>query len=75
MVNIPVIGPCRERVDRPFRCLYRGYRRELVRVYLTNVVQHCRLFVEEKRSKLERLIEDKARWTRYFTLQLIPLTL
>ncbi|KAF2616875.1 hypothetical protein F2Q68_00042804 [Brassica cretica] len=55
----------RERVDRPFRCLYRGYRRELVRVYLTNVVQHCRLFVEEKRSKLERLIEDKARWTSF----------
>ncbi|CAF2052163.1 TNF receptor-associated factor homolog 1b isoform X1 [Brassica rapa] len=55
----------RERVDRPFRCLYRGYRRELVRVYLTNVVQNCRLFVEEKRSKLERLIEDKARWTSF----------
>ncbi|KAJ0229712.1 MATH/TRAF domain-containing protein [Hirschfeldia incana] len=55
----------RERVDRPFRCLHRGYRRELVRVYLTNVVQNCRLFVEEKRSKLERLIEDKARWTSF----------
>ena len=55
----------RERVDRPFRCLYRGYRRELVRGYLTNVVQNCRLFVEEKRSKLERLIEDKASWTSF----------
>ncbi|CAH8336708.1 unnamed protein product [Eruca vesicaria subsp. sativa] len=55
----------RERVDRPFRCLHRGYRRELVRVYLTNVVQSCRIFVEEKRSKLERLIEDKARWTSF----------
>ncbi|CAH8300744.1 unnamed protein product [Eruca vesicaria subsp. sativa] len=54
----------RERVDRPFRCLHCGYRRELVRVYLSNVEQHCRRFVEEKRSKLGRLIEDKARWTR-----------
>ncbi|KAF8086712.1 hypothetical protein N665_0615s0058 [Sinapis alba] len=55
----------RERVDRPFRCLHCGYRRELVRVYLSNVEQHCRRFVEEKRSKLGRLIEDKARWTSF----------
>ncbi|WZZ11638.1 hypothetical protein YC2023_097559 [Brassica napus] len=53
----------RERVDRPFRCLHCGYRRELVRVYLSNVEQSCRRFVEEKRSKLGRLIEDKAKWT------------
>jgi hypothetical protein len=62
----------RERVDRPFRCLDCGYRRELVRVYFQNVEQICRRFVEEKRSKLGRLIEDKARWTRYFTFQLVP---
>ncbi|CAH8391818.1 unnamed protein product [Eruca vesicaria subsp. sativa] len=55
----------RERVDRPFRCLHCGYRRELVRVYFNNVEQHCRRFVEEKRSKLGRLIEDKARWTSF----------
>ncbi|KAL0697284.1 hypothetical protein Bca4012_053406 [Brassica carinata] len=55
----------RERVDRPFRCLHCGYRRELVRVYLSNVEQNCRRFVEEKRSKLGRLIEDKARWTSF----------
>ncbi|KAK6122708.1 hypothetical protein DH2020_043549 [Rehmannia glutinosa] len=52
----------RERSDRPFRCLDCQYRRELVRVYLTNVEQICRRFVEERRSKLGKLIEDKARW-------------
>jgi hypothetical protein len=41
-------------------------------VYFQNVEQICRRFVEEKRSKLGRLIEDKARWTRYFTFQLVP---
>ncbi|XP_010483405.1 PREDICTED: MATH domain-containing protein At5g43560-like isoform X2 [Camelina sativa] len=55
----------RERVDRPFRCLDCGYRRELVRVYLPNVEQICRRFVEERRNKLGRLIEDKARWTSF----------
>ena len=56
---------CREKADRPFRCLDCQYRRELVRVYLTNVEQICRRFVEESRSKLGKLIEDKARWPRY----------
>ncbi|XP_023644656.1 TNF receptor-associated factor homolog 1b isoform X2 [Capsella rubella] len=55
----------RERVDRPFRCLDCGYRRELARVYLPNVEQICRRFVEERRSKLGRLIEDKARWKSF----------
>ncbi|WVY96808.1 hypothetical protein V8G54_028959 [Vigna mungo] len=55
----------REKSDRPFRCLDCQYRRELVRVYLTNVEQICRRFVEERRSKLGKLIEDKARWSRY----------
>ncbi|KAL5066966.1 hypothetical protein RYX36_017853 [Vicia faba] len=54
----------REKADRPFRCLDCQYRRELVRVYLTNVEQICRRFVEERRSKLGKLIEDKARWSR-----------
>ncbi|XP_010444723.1 PREDICTED: MATH domain-containing protein At5g43560-like [Camelina sativa] len=53
----------RERVDRPFRCLDYGYKRELVRVYLPNVELIFRRFVQEKRSKLEKLMEDKARWT------------
>ncbi|GKU85818.1 hypothetical protein SLEP1_g437 [Rubroshorea leprosula] len=52
----------RERADRPFRCLDCQYRRELVRVYLTNVETVCRRFMEEERGKLGRLLEDKARW-------------
>uniref|UniRef100_A0A2P2MJ11 MATH domain-containing protein n=1 Tax=Rhizophora mucronata TaxID=61149 RepID=A0A2P2MJ11_RHIMU len=53
----------REKADRPFRCLDCQYRRELVRVYLTNVEGNCRRFVEERRGKLGRLIEDKNRWS------------
>ncbi|ESQ44677.1 hypothetical protein EUTSA_v10003141mg [Eutrema salsugineum] len=41
-----------ERVDRPFRCLFCQYRKELVRVYMSNVEQSCGRFLEEKRSKL-----------------------
>ncbi|KAL8048113.1 hypothetical protein ABFX02_07G042100 [Erythranthe guttata] len=55
----------RERAERPFRCLDCQYRRELVRVYLTNVEQICRRFVEERRSKLLKLIDDKARWSSF----------
>ncbi|XP_057547957.1 TNF receptor-associated factor homolog 1a-like [Amaranthus tricolor] len=55
----------RERAERPFRCLDCQYRRELVRVYLTNVEQICRRFVEERRGKLGKLIEDKARWSSF----------
>ncbi|CAA2961582.1 MATH domain-containing At5g43560-like [Olea europaea subsp. europaea] len=57
----------RERADRPFRCLDIQYRRELVRVYLTNVEQICRRFVEERRSKLGKSIEDEARWSSFRT--------
>ncbi|GFP95889.1 math domain-containing protein at5g43560 [Phtheirospermum japonicum] len=55
----------RERADRPFRCLDCQYRRELVRVYLTNVEQICRRFVEERRAKLGKLIDDKTRWSSF----------
>ncbi|KAJ9154201.1 hypothetical protein P3X46_027563 [Hevea brasiliensis] len=55
----------REKADRPFRCLDCQYRRELVRIYLTNVEQICRRFVEERRGKLGRLIEDKNRWSSF----------
>ncbi|CAN4091831.1 unnamed protein product [Withania somnifera] len=55
----------REKTDNPFRCLDRQYRRELVRVYLTNVEQICRRFVEERRVKLGKLIEDRARWSSF----------
>ncbi|XP_048130969.1 TNF receptor-associated factor homolog 1a-like isoform X2 [Rhodamnia argentea] len=55
----------REKADRPFRCLDSQYRRELVRVHLTNVEQICRRFVEERRGKLGKLIEDNARWSSF----------
>ncbi|KAK6911354.1 MATH/TRAF domain [Dillenia turbinata] len=55
----------REKTNRPFRCLDRQYRRELVRVYLTNVEQICRRFVEERRGKLGKLMEDKLRWSSF----------
>ncbi|KAK1296719.1 MATH domain-containing protein [Acorus calamus] len=55
----------REKAHRPFRCLDCQYRRELVRVYLSNVEQVCRRFVEERRGKLSKLIEDKMRWSSF----------
>ena len=47
----------REKQNRPFRCLDTQYRRELVRVYLTNVEGICRRFLEERREKLAKLRE------------------
>lgn len=44
----------------PFRCLDSQYRRELVRVYLTNVEGICRRFVEEKREALTKVKSDMA---------------
>ncbi|MFS7924777.1 putative MATH/TRAF domain-containing protein [Helianthus anomalus] len=61
-VQVQVI---RERVDRPFRCLDRQYRRELVKVYSANVEQICRRYVEQIKERLRKLINDKARWSRY----------
>ncbi|PPD81664.1 hypothetical protein GOBAR_DD21406 [Gossypium barbadense] len=55
----------REKADRPFRCLDCQYRRELVRVYLTNVEQICRRFLDERQQKLGKLIEDKASWSSF----------
>ncbi|KAL2463683.1 TRAF-like superfamily protein [Forsythia ovata] len=61
----------RERADRPFRCLDCQYRRELVRVYLMNVEQICRRFVEERQGKLGKLIADKARWSSFRAFWLV----
>ena len=52
-----------EKPARPFRCLEPQYRRELVRVYLTNVEGICRRFLEEKRETLAKLREDKEKWS------------
>ena len=54
----------REKAHRPFRCLDCQYRRELVRVYLSNVEQICRRFIEDRKEKFSKLIEDKVRWSR-----------
>ncbi len=45
----------RDRPSAPFRCLDPQYRRELVRVYLTNVEGICSRFMEEKRDELQAL--------------------
>ncbi|KAE8688391.1 MATH domain-containing protein [Hibiscus syriacus] len=55
----------REKADRPFRCLDCQYKRELVRVYLTNVEQICGRFLDERQQKLVKLIEDKASWSSF----------
>ena len=49
---------CRDRPSAPFRCLEAQYRRELVRVYLSNVETLARKFVEEKREALLSLRGD-----------------
>ncbi|KAL6845462.1 hypothetical protein ACP4OV_024957 [Aristida adscensionis] len=66
----------REKVDRPFRCLDRPYRRELLRVYMTNIEQIYHRFVQERRRKLVRLIDDKMNWSsfRAFWLAIDPTT-
>ncbi|XP_021312288.1 MATH domain-containing protein At5g43560 isoform X3 [Sorghum bicolor] len=66
----------REKADRPFRCLDRPYRRELLRVYMTNIEQIYRRFVHERRRKLVRLIDDDMRWSsfRAFWLAIDPTT-
>ena len=52
------MGARRDRPHAPFRCLDAQYRRELVRVYLTNVEALARKFVDEKRDALARLRGD-----------------
>ncbi|CAM8980307.1 unnamed protein product [Rhodiola kirilowii] len=55
----------REKANGPFRCLDLQYKRELARVYLAQVEQIFRRFVEERREKLVKLIENKARWSSF----------
>eukprot|EP00955_Chlamydomonas_euryale_P070143 360672-Chlamydomonas_euryale.AAC.13 len=49
----------RDKPSRPFRCLDPQYRRELVRVYLTNVEGVCRRFCDDKRARL-MWVQDEA---------------
>uniref|UniRef100_A0A1D1YJH6 MATH domain-containing protein At5g43560 n=2 Tax=Anthurium amnicola TaxID=1678845 RepID=A0A1D1YJH6_9ARAE len=60
----------REKTHCPFRCLDYQYRRELVRVYLSSVEQLCRRYVEEKRGKFSKMIDDKIRWSSFHTFWL-----
>jgi len=60
---------CRDRPSLPFRCLDPQYRRELVRVYLTNVEGICRRFVDEKRESLLRMKETTASFKAYWASQ------
>jgi len=57
----------REKQNRPFRCLDTQYRRELVRVYLTNVEGICRRFMEERREKLAKLRECPESFREFWT--------
>ncbi|KAL9274711.1 TNF receptor-associated factor homolog 1b-like protein [Drosera capensis] len=60
----------REKADRPFRCLACQYKKEVLRIYLTNIEQICLKFVKESRAKLGKLLEDKARWSSFCTFWL-----
>lgn len=60
-----------DKPHRPFRCLDPQYRRELVRVYLTNVEGICRRFCEEKRARLS-WIRDEQKKLQEFWSQLTP---
>lgn len=55
----------REKAHRLFRCLACEYRRELIRIYLSNVEQICRRFFEDRKNKLSKLIDDKVRWSSF----------
>jgi len=48
-----------DRPVRPFRTLESQYRRELVRVYLTNVEGIVRRYVDEKRAVLSRVLSGE----------------
>jgi len=51
LMNRALVCP-REKPSTPFRCLDPQYRRELVRVYLTNVEGVCRRFCDDKKQRL-----------------------
>lgn len=64
--NFRKFDSCRERVDRPFRCLDYEYRRELVTVF-ANLDLPLLWFVEGLRRMCIGLIEDKLKWKWYST--------
>jgi hypothetical protein len=55
-----------DKPGRPFRCLDAQYRRELVRVYLTNVESICRRFCDDKRARLAWLKSEAAQFREWW---------
>ena len=59
----------RDKPSLPFRCLDPQYRRELVRVYLTNVEGVCRRFCDDKKQRL-LWVKDEVQKFRDFWVSL-----
>lgn len=57
----------RDKPSKPFRCLDPQYRRELVRVYLTNVEGICRRFCEDKKSRLAWAREEASSFRLFWS--------
>ncbi|GFR46380.1 hypothetical protein Agub_g7962 [Astrephomene gubernaculifera] len=55
-----------DKPSKPFRCLDPQYRRELVRVYLTNVEGICRRFCEDKKARLGWAREEAASFWHFW---------
>lgn len=55
-----------DKPGRPFRCLDPQYRRELVRVYLTNVEGVCRRFCDDKRARLMWAKEEQEKFKAFW---------
>ncbi|KAG2427816.1 hypothetical protein HXX76_012139 [Chlamydomonas incerta] len=60
-----------DKPSKPFRCLDPQYRRELVRVYLTNVEGICRRFCDDKKARLSWVREEGSAF-RHFWASLTP---
>ncbi|GLI59106.1 hypothetical protein VaNZ11_000937 [Volvox africanus] len=55
-----------DKPSKPFRCLDPQYRRELVRVYLTNVEGICRRFCEDKKARLAWAREEVVSFRQFW---------
>lgn len=60
------MGWCRDKPSKPFRCLDPQYRRELVRVYLTNVEGVCRRFCDDKRARIMWAIDEASKFREFW---------
>ncbi|KAG2452725.1 hypothetical protein HYH02_002956 [Chlamydomonas schloesseri] len=60
-----------DKPSKPFRCLDPQYRRELVRVYLTNVEGICRRFCDDKKARLS-WVREEGNAFRHFWASLTP---